>query len=112
MFERASTAMDFHAVVERGNLQDVRRMVRIGASLSTPDRHGNTPMHLAAANGHVLIMAMIAQRDVDLCARNLEEQTPIHLAAANGHRDGALLISLAPPIAALKSYHLSAGQRS
>lgn len=85
--------MDFHFAIERGNLPEVRRMLRIGASLSTPDRHGNTPMHLAAVNGHMLIMAMIAERDVDLCAKNYEGQTPLHLAAVNGHSDGVQLLA-------------------
>ncbi|KAF4951952.1 hypothetical protein FGADI_7068 [Fusarium gaditjirri] len=51
-----------------------------------PDDIGcRTPLHLAAANGHVDICKfLIDERSIDKNVQDADQQTPLHLAAANG----------------------------
>ena len=48
-----------------------------------------TPLHQAAANGHVQIVRFLVMRGANVLARNESSQTVLHLAAAQGH-DGVI----------------------
>ncbi|RKP09758.1 ankyrin repeat-containing domain protein [Thamnocephalis sphaerospora] len=51
---------------------------------------GNTPLHMASANGHLEAVDFLCQRctTVDAVnAQNGEGNTPLHWAALNGHKD-------------------------
>lgn len=49
----------------------------------------STPLHQAAANGHVQIVRFLVMRGANVLARNESSQTVLHLAAAQGH-DGVI----------------------
>ena len=59
--------------------------------LSTPNRHGNTPLHLVAALGSVNLCKSIIignrYKQVLLAARNKSSSTPLYWAASNGNKD-------------------------
>ena len=49
----------------------------------------NTPLHLAAVNGHKHVAEALIQHGSDVNIRNNLEQTPLHVAAQNGHKHTA-----------------------
>lgn len=83
----------------------VRKLMAAGAQVDVPDRNGNTPLHLAAREGHTLItkalLEPITQEEQDeveyeipyvkipqnLEARNYDGQVSLHLAAEGDHQD-------------------------
>jgi hypothetical protein len=64
-----------------------------GASLDARDARGNTPLHLAAGQGHVEVVRLLAYLGADTCANNLAGQTPDELAEKRGHRRAAQLLA-------------------
>ena len=58
-----------------------------------PDCRGDTPLHAAACNGHVEIVATLLQYAVNPSKRNLIGFTPAALARMNGHLECLQLIS-------------------
>lgn len=51
------------------------------------DSYGCTPLHRAAANGHVDVVKDLLHTGFDKNAININECTPLHMAAANGHNN-------------------------
>ena len=76
-----------HYASKAGYTDHIQILVKAGAQPSTEarDKHGNTPMLLAAANGHTQTVCALADAGavVDVCNRHGE--TAVHLAAKNGH---------------------------
>lgn len=64
---------------------------RLGSTaLDQPDRHSWTPMHAAAAAGHVAVVEMLHRLgSTALDQPNRSGETPMHSAAENGHHDAA-----------------------
>ena len=55
-------------------------------------KNGWTPLHFAAINRHVDVMALLLDRGHDVECRSSDGQTPLHASAANGHREGIALL--------------------
>jgi ankyrin repeat protein len=54
--------------------------------LDAKDRHGQTPLSYAAAQGHVrTVQLLVATNHVDLNSRDNAEVTPLSLAAKHGY---------------------------
>ncbi|KAL7576346.1 hypothetical protein ACA910_018162 [Epithemia clementina (nom. ined.)] len=49
------------------------------------DNHGNTPLHMSAANGHVKVTQVLLRYGADVTATNESGNTPLHWASTNGH---------------------------
>ena len=45
----------------------------------------NTPLHLAALNGHLSVVEYLVYKNADINAKNIYEETPLHYAAQNSH---------------------------
>jgi hypothetical protein len=61
-----------------------------------------TPLHYAAANGHMDVVQLLTQCGADPMAVNAQQNTPLHWAAANGH-DKTVRILLHPLISTSSS---------
>ncbi|CEL10507.1 hypothetical protein ASPCAL13626 [Aspergillus calidoustus] len=70
--------------VDGGLLQEVQPLLETPDIDLKPDNYGNTIFHIAAQNGHLEILNMIAhQTDLNSNSKNSRGQTPIWLNAAN-----------------------------
>ena len=52
----------------------------------------DTPLHLAAANGHAAVATLLIDNKADINAKNNSGYTPLHLAALNGKEAVATLL--------------------
>jgi ankyrin repeat protein len=73
---------------ELDSLQDIRFVAGSGGQLNEHDDRGRTPLHLAAAAGHLEnVRYLIDKANVDVDARDLRQRTALSLAASHGHWD-------------------------
>lgn len=73
----------------------VRALLQVHPNLvsSSRDSRGNTPLHMAAANGHAELTQLLLQAGADVSATNSAGNTPLHWASTNG-RDETVRILL------------------
>ncbi|CAL1541471.1 unnamed protein product [Lymnaea stagnalis] len=57
------------------------------ANVNCADGSGETPLHLAALNGHKEIVSMLLECEASPTTRDTQDCSPLHLAAWNGHTD-------------------------
>lgn len=70
-------------------------LLRNGCHLDLKDTYGQTPLFLAAANGHGEVVELLAAMDgIDLNSKDNEGKTPLLRAAANGHESVVKLLLL------------------
>ncbi|KAI9720499.1 MAG: hypothetical protein M1828_005670 [Chrysothrix sp. TS-e1954] len=79
-----STAL--HAAASEGSLRIVQALFkhRPGLEVSPKDDRGQTPIALAAANGHTEIVMMLMEKS-EVPDTDMDGESPLHRAAANGH---------------------------
>ncbi len=82
--------------VRGGHADTVRSLLATSkADVNGRDENGNTPLILAAQNGHnEVIMALLAAK-ADVRAKNNQGQTALDLAAAGGHDECVRLLKQA-----------------
>ena len=72
----------------------VRRAVRefvdneINPNVDEWEEKGETPLHAACGNGHVVMAALLLQRGANIDTPNGDGYAPIHRAAASGNVPG------------------------
>ncbi len=84
----------------RGELEEVRELLRSGADVNAPQSDGLTALHWAADNGDAALTGVLIYAGANLAplTRN-DAYTPMHMAARGGHADviAALLDAGADP---------------
>src|SRR3990172_7504907 len=74
------------AAARDGNLAQVQALLDAGANVNAVDEFGKTPLHGAAARGHVeVVRALRAAAGANVNARDDFGRTPLHEAAERGH---------------------------
>lgn len=84
----AGANVDLLVAAYLGDAEAVERLIKAGNPADGPGGYGDTPLHVAAARGHVTVAAVLlaAGASVDANDRYLGA-TPLHLAARHGHED-------------------------
>jgi len=78
---------------ERGRLQILELLVQRQASVEQADSDGTSPLHRAAAQGHIALVRLILQHGHHAHgARDAELRTPLHCAAEQGHSEAVELL--------------------
>lgn len=81
--------------VMQSNHSAVLTLIEKGhASINAPDYEGNSPLHVAVANGDIKMVQLLLKYGAAPNQCDVEGATPLHIAAANGNtRIAAALIS-------------------
>ena len=66
------------------------------ADVNATDKDGDTPLHLAALNGHSDTINVLVKDCAKINSKNKDERTPLHYAAASGHTDAIRKLSVTP----------------
>ena len=74
-----------HNAAAQGDLSQLAELLHKGANVNEPDQQGNTPLHLAAQNGHGILVQFLVGHKADVNRKNMFHYIPLHLAAASGH---------------------------
>jgi len=67
-------------------------LITRGADLEAKNMFGETPLHVAAINGHIDVVEVLLDKGADLNAKNLLGNTPLHLAASRSQKDMAEIL--------------------
>lgn len=65
--------------------RQAQTLLRMGANIEAVDRHGNTPLHLAASRGHELVVTTLLLAGAKWNSRGNGGATPLHCAAVYGY---------------------------
>lgn len=85
------TPKKLHLLSATGRTKRLERLLSkagrdLPASLiDEPDSDGDTPLHLAAANGHTKAIHLLVQRGANTNKKDAQGNSPLYLAAQEGH---------------------------
>ena len=71
--------MDIFDIVERGDLEYLKKAVSKGASINVKDNFGRTPLHEACWFGHLEVIKYLIEKGAGVNVKNKHGRTPLHL---------------------------------
>ncbi|XP_066247456.1 ankyrin repeat domain-containing protein 29-like [Euwallacea similis] len=80
-----------HEAAKRGHQPVVLFLLRNGAQ-HLPDHRGQTPLHIATAEGHIETVKTLLLRNADVNVSDGYGLTPLHLACTYGYKDIAITL--------------------
>ncbi|OCT76635.1 ankyrin repeat domain-containing protein 12 isoform X2 [Xenopus laevis] len=83
--ERGETPLHMAAI--RGDISQVKELIRMGANVNVKDFAGWTPLHEACNMGYYDVAKVLIAAGADVNTQGLDDDTPLHDAASSGHRD-------------------------
>jgi len=84
---------EIHDAAAKDDLAKVQALLKDNPDLALgKDSNGETPLHLAAFNGHRDVAEVLLANNANVDAKDNHGNTPLHWAAANGHKDVAELL--------------------
>ena len=69
----------------RGDAEKVQELIKLSADLHATDALGNSPLHLAAFNGHVKVISLLLEAGADATHQNGELDTPLYMAVLSNN---------------------------
>ncbi|XP_066155545.1 ankyrin repeat domain-containing protein 29-like [Euwallacea fornicatus] len=87
----AASNTALHEASKRGHKSVVLFLLRHGAQ-HLPDHRGQTPLHIATAEGHIETVKTLVLRNADVNMSDGYGLTPLHLACTYGYKDIAIML--------------------
>lgn len=82
--QRGWTAL--HKAAQKGDATVIKYLLEYGANVNASDKFAMTPLHRAAEMGRLdAIVALGADKQINIDSRGIKDSTPLMLAAQNGH---------------------------
>lgn len=78
---------NLHAACHEGDIEMVKVLLCLGASLGEKDGRGNTPLHLACRAGHAETAALLLLLKADISVCNGNNMTPLDEAKSSGNQN-------------------------
>ncbi len=76
-----------HRAAEKGDLREVKRLIKEGANVNARNGDGSTPLHKAAQKGHLKVVKYLIRKGADVNAKDRYGYTPLHLSVSEDHED-------------------------
>ncbi|XP_064187229.1 ankyrin repeat domain-containing protein 12-like isoform X1 [Anguilla rostrata] len=83
--ERGETALHMAAI--RGDVKQVKELIRLGADVNVKDFAGWTPLHEACNLGHYDVAKVLIATGAEVNTQGLDDDTPLHDASSSGHKE-------------------------
>ena len=78
----------FFSVIEKGNIDKVKKYLDHGYDLNIKNDSGETPLHLASEKGYKEIVELLLKKGADPNIKNVYAGlSPLYLASVEGHKD-------------------------
>lgn len=68
-----------------GNIDQVKRLLDLGANIEATDKFRNTPLIIASGSGYLDIVKLLLKNKANIETRNSTGNTPLYVAATNGY---------------------------
>ncbi len=81
-----------HDAVQKGDLEEVKRLIADGADVNAKARKGDTPLHSAAWFGYKAMAKLLIEKGADVNAKTNTGATPLDWAIRRGHKAVAKLL--------------------
>lgn len=72
-------------VLKTGNIDEIKRLVRLGADIEGKDENGKAPLHWATLYGKTKAIAELVRLGADIEAKDENVKTPLHWASISGN---------------------------
>uniref|UniRef100_A0AAY5F249 Ankyrin repeat domain 12 n=1 Tax=Electrophorus electricus TaxID=8005 RepID=A0AAY5F249_ELEEL len=83
--ERGETPL--HTAAIRGDVQQVKELIGLGADVNVKDFAGWTPLHEACNLGYYDVAKVLIGAGAEVNTQGLDDDTPLHDASSSGHKD-------------------------
>ncbi|MDH5714115.1 MAG: ankyrin repeat domain-containing protein [Candidatus Aminicenantes bacterium] len=93
IFSLTANAQDIHTAAAKGDFGEVKKLIAQNPELiHALNERKSTPLHIAASNGHLPVVAYLIDKGADVNARNQWDRTPLHYAASENYIQLAKLL--------------------
>ena len=77
-----------HYACQGGHISTVKKLNELNCSLMESDKHGNTPIHIAAFYGEAAVVRLLVEEfGCNVDAKNEQGMMPLHAASEGGHSE-------------------------
>ncbi len=73
-----------YLAVQRGDIDQIERHIHWGANINGPNIDGQTPLHVAAAKGRLVVVKLLLKHNADIDAKDSNGRTPLYGAIMAG----------------------------